>query len=213
MPKGFLPNTDSGLLQWAQSFSTQITATPTAFGLVAAQATAFAALFTAYQTALNAATNESTRTKGTIAAKNDARDAIRNGARNLAKIVEGTPTVTDQQKLNLGLNVRAMPSPIPAPANPPVLEVQSVLGRMVRIRLHETQSGTKRGRPTGTLGASVFSYVGAQPPADVGAWKFEGSTGRTIIDVAFDTALAAGATVWMTAFWVGSRMESGPACT
>jgi hypothetical protein len=37
---GFLPRTDNGLLAFVTPFSAQITATPTAFGLTAAQATA-----------------------------------------------------------------------------------------------------------------------------------------------------------------------------
>jgi hypothetical protein len=39
-------------------------------------------------------------------------------ASDLAKIIDGTPSVTDAQKIELGLNVRATPSPAPAPGTP-----------------------------------------------------------------------------------------------
>ena len=212
MATSFLPRKDADLLLWAQAFSSQITATPTAFGLVSGQATAFATLFSTFQTAMNVANNDSTRTRGSIAAKDDAARALRVSAGNLSKIIEGTPSVTNQQKLNLGLNVRAMPSPKPVPAAAPVLEVVTVIGRLVKIRLHEVQSGSSRGRPANTNGATILSHVGAAAPSDISGWKFEGNTGKTINDIVFPADLAPGATVWLTAFWVGSRMESGPAC-
>ena len=108
----FLPNTDAALLAWSLNFSTLITATPTAYGLVAGQATAYAALHTAYGTAL-AACDPAIRTRGAVQTKNTARTNLKNSARSLAKIVEGTPTVTNAQKVTLGLNVRSLPSPIP----------------------------------------------------------------------------------------------------
>ena len=54
----------------------------------------------------------STRTKGQTAAKNAAKILLKVAASDLAKIIEGTSTVTDQQKIDLGLNVRATPTPV-----------------------------------------------------------------------------------------------------
>ena len=47
-------------------------------------------------------------------------------------------------------------------------------------------------RPAATLGASVFSYVGAEAPADPTAYQFQGNTGKTRVDVAFPPTLAPG---------------------
>src|SRR5947207_2572088 len=44
MASSFLPDQDQDLEAWAANFDTRITATPTAFGLVAGDATAFHAL-------------------------------------------------------------------------------------------------------------------------------------------------------------------------
>lgn len=51
------PDKDQDLDAWSQNFDTKITATPTAYGLVAADATAFHALATDYATRLTTATN------------------------------------------------------------------------------------------------------------------------------------------------------------
>jgi hypothetical protein len=209
----FFPSRDDALLAWSLNFKTLITAAPTTYGLTAPLATAYGTLHTAYATTLSAATDPSTRTKSTVAAKNTARTNLKNNARLLANLVNGTASVTDAQKIELGLNVRATPTPIPPPSNAPAIEVVSVSGWTAKIRLKNTESSGSRGKPVGVLGANVFSHVGATPPSDIGAWKFEGGTGRvTKVDVVFPNTLAAGTTVWLTAFWFNGRKQSGPAC-
>jgi hypothetical protein len=155
------------------------------------------------------------RSKMNVIAKNNAKAALKTNIRNWAKIVEGTATVTDAQKAQLGLNVRAQPSPIPPPATSPGLDVISVNAWTVKIRLHDTASSAKRGKPPGVIGAAIFTYAGAAttPPADIGSWQFEGNTGRTILDVSFPNSLAPGAKVWLTAFWFNGRKQSGPTTT
>jgi hypothetical protein len=211
MANSFLPDTDAGLLAWSLNFSTLITTQPTNYGLTATDASASAALHASYADAL-AACDPGVRNKTQVAAKNTARTALKNSARLLAKRVEGTATVTDAQKIELGLNVRAMPTPIPPPAFAPALDIVSVSGRTVRIRLHDLTDAARRGKPAGVAGATVFSYVGATAPAELSDWKFEGNTTRTTVDVLFPETVAPGAVVWLTAFWRNERDQAGPSC-
>ena len=118
MARSFFAGTDAQLYAGSASFATKISATPTAYGLTAPQATAYAARNATYAAAYEAAIDPETRTKGTVAAKNDARVAVRMTASDLAKVINGTATVTDEQKIDLGLNVRKRPSPRPAPGTP-----------------------------------------------------------------------------------------------
>ena len=136
MGTSFLPTTDNALLAWSLNFSTLISATPTTYGLSSTQATAYATLHSQYSAALATATNPTTRTKANVAAKNTARDALKTDARLLAKIVDGQATVTDQQRIQLGLNVRTVPTPVPVPSLPPEMDIVSVIGRTVKIRVH-----------------------------------------------------------------------------
>jgi hypothetical protein len=211
MSVGFFPRSDSALLAWSLNYSTLIYATPTAYGLTAGQATAYAAVHMAYANAL-AACDPNMRSKTTVAAKNSARTNLKINAKLLASTINGVASVTDAQKIGLGLNVRALPTPIPPPSSAPVLDVKLVSGWTVKIKLHDSTSGSKRGRPVGVFGASVFSFVGAEAPTDLGTWKFEGNTGQTLIDLAFASALAPGTKVWMTAFWFNGSKQSGPPC-
>ena len=207
-----LPRTDNGLLSWSLNFSTKITATPTTFGLTAAQATAYATVHANYAAAL-AASDPTLRNRSSTAAKNMARAALKLAAEQSVSLVNGTPSVTNAMKISLGINVRAVPTPIPAPSAAPGLDVVSVSAWTVKIKLHDATSSAKRGKPAGTSGASVFSFVGAAAPADLGSWQFEGNTGRTSVDVVFANTNPPGAKVWLTAFWFNGRKQSGPSST
>jgi hypothetical protein len=135
-------------------------------------------------------------------------------ARMLARIVQATPTVTPEQKSDLGLTVRDVePSPIPPPASAPEVLVLSAVVRTLRVRLIDPANPTRRGKPLGVAGASVFSYVGETAPADLSAWKFEGSSSRTSFQVEFPATVAAGAKVWVSAFWFNAKQQQGPAAT
>jgi hypothetical protein len=212
MPRGFLPNKDADLLAWAQNFYAVANLAPTTYGLTAAQLTAFNTLVTSYQTAL-AACEPGVRNKAAVFTKNGVRANLKNSARLLAKLVEGTATVTNAQKATLGLNVRAMPTPIPPPAFAPQVDVVSVVGRTVKIRLHNSETTDRRGKPAYVKGASLFSFVGPTAPTDPNAYKFEGNTTLTVMLVAFPETVAPGATVWITAVWFNERAQSGPAAT
>jgi hypothetical protein len=210
MGRSFFTGTDADLYTGSAAFSTQISATPTAFGLVAAQATAYAAVNAAYATAYLAATNPDTRTKGKVADLRQARANLKAAASDLAKIIDGTPTVTDGQRANLGLNVRARPSPIPAPVARPVMEIVSVAERTVTIRVRGTS--TRSGRPAGTKGAWVYSFVGTNYPSDPTGWSFEGATSKRNLQIVFPSTLAAGTQVWICAAWINGKQEAGPTC-
>jgi hypothetical protein len=211
MAKSFLPDKDAALLAWSLNFSSKISATPVLFGLTSALATSYALLHTGYADALGACA-PGERSKTLVSQKNAARASLKASARLLAKLVEGTATVTDAQKIELGLTVRQQPTPIPPPAVAPALDVVSVLGRTVKIRLHDATDAARRGKPAGVDGATVLSYVGTTAPADLGAWKFEGNTARTTVDVAFPNSVAPGAQVWLTAMWFNERKQAGPNC-
>lgn len=210
----FIPTADTDLLAWANPFSAKLTATPTAYGVTAGNASTLAGLLTTFSTALAAATNPQTRGGSTIAAKDTARVNLVANIRQLARQIQGTITVTNQQRYDLGLTVRdTTPTPVPPPAFSPTIMIESTIGNTVRIRLVDSENPTRRGKPAGVRGASVFSFVGDEAPTTEAAWKFEGNTTRTIVDVTFPPATAPGSKVWFTAFWFNPRSQSGPPAT
>ena len=205
--RGFLPQSDPALLAWSLNFSTRITANADSFGLTDALADAYEFLHNAYAAAL-ASCDPGERSQSLVSAKNLARTNLKADARLLANLVEGTAVVTDQQKIDLGLNVRRPPVPSPVPSTSPVVEVVSVNGRLVTLKLRA--SNTTSGKPRGVSGASVFSHYGSEPPTTASGWKMEAMTGRTTVQILLDDAETAG-TVYVTAFWFNGRKETGMA--
>ena len=209
----FLPDRDAELVTWSTNFKDGITTMATSVGLTAAQATAYGTLHDNWVTAYNAAASDATNSRSSIVTKNEAKALLIASARQLAGIIQKYPGTTNTQRSDLGLTVKdALPSPIPPPASAPGLEVRSVSGTTVRIRLTDTANPTRRGKPAGVAGASVFSFVGATAPTALSAWTFEGNTTRTGVDVFFPDDTAPGARVWLCAFWSNPRAQRGPTC-
>lgn len=214
MPIDFLPSREADLVTWSTNFNTRVSVAPTNFGLTAAQATAYTALHEAFVAAYQAATDPGTNAHANIVIKNDAKQALIEDARELVRIIQAAPNVTNGQRAALGLNVRDVePSPIPTPSEPPQLTIASTFGRTVTVRLRDVNNPDRRGKPDGVQGATVLSYVGETPPATMDEWTFERNTTRTTVDVEFPATVAPGAQVWLTAFWFNPRSDSGPACT
>jgi hypothetical protein len=218
MPRGFLPNPDAELLAWSMNFSSTINSDPESFGISPAAAANFAALLADYAAKLPAC-DPTLRTRYSVAVKNESREKLKIDARLLARIVYGTATVTDGQKLSLGLSVRGKPSPIPPPDDAPAISVVSVNAWTVKLRLHDRASATSGGKPPGVQGASIFSYA-APPtppgspidtaPADLHDWTFQGNFGKTRIELNFPSKLPPGTKVWLAAFWFNPRSQGGP---
>jgi hypothetical protein len=212
MSTPFPPSREADLVTFVGNFGSKISATPTAYGLTATQATAFGALKTAFISAYNVAQDDATRSPMNVSLKNVAKANLVANIRLLAGIVQRFPGTTNAIRLDLGLPQRFMPAPIPPPSSSPLIEIKSVKGRTVTIKLINTQEPTRRAKPAGTIGASIFSHVGETVPADINDWTFQGSTGRQTVSIQFPSDTAPGAKVWITAFWFNPRKEAGDAC-
>ena len=207
----FVPGNDDKLLAWANTFKTILSANTAAYFMLPSQATTFAAAATAFASALGVANTPSTRTKGNIAAKDAAKKQLQNLARSFGKIIQANVQISDQMKIDIGVTVRKPPQPSLVPDVSPILEVESVSGWTINLRIR-TPGSDRASMPKGAMGITLLSYVGPTPPTDPSKFKFEGSLGRGKAQVVFDSSLAPGTTVWLTAFYFNGRKESGPAC-
>jgi hypothetical protein len=181
MGKSFFMGTDAELYTGSNSFSTKISASPITYGLDAPAALAYASVNGVYASAYLAAKDPETRTKSKTQAKNDARKNLRIMASDLAKIIEGTSTVTNEQKLDLGLSVRATPSPVPPPGTPNRFKVSLLGDGSIELKW---KCNNPRGS-TGTL-YQVWRRIGTS-----GEFDYLGGSGEKKFT---DSTLPAGAT-------------------
>lgn len=208
----YLPARDADLLAWAQSFSAHITATPTVYGLVAGQATVLAGLVTAYQTALATATNPATRTKPSVAAKDDARNALVLLIQSYVAIVQGYPAITPTLIEQLGLTVRKTSrTPIPAPLTVPVIAVLSCFSLLARFALADESTPLLKRKPFGYQGAEVYYKIGgtAPIPGVLTGMTFQLLQTRTPFQFSLP-GTASGETVYVVARWVNAKGQPGP---
>ena len=211
----FPPAKEAELLAWSSNFASKIAATPTVYGLTAAQATAYAALHSTFSAAYVLAIEPDTNSRTAIQAKNTAKENLMSapgGARELVAIVQAFPGTTDEMRVELGLKVRDVePTPVPVPRTAPALTIVSTVGRTVKVRLRDIDNPDRRGMPDGVDGASVLSFVGDEAPDDPMEWSLLMNVSRTSFDVEFPLTVPGGSKVWLTAFWFNQRKESGPA--
>lgn len=211
MARDFIPEREAELLDWSRNFREQIVARPVELGLSAEQAAAYALLDDAYAQEYMLSQTPSTRTPVQIRRKNEAKKALKADARRLARIIRATPGVTNDQRGGLGLTVPdADMTPAARPSAPPVVSLMPSVGRTVRVRLRDKASPTRRGKPPGTAGAAVLSYVGEHPSDRRSDWSFEGNHTRPIVSINFGPDIPAGAKVWIAAQWYNTRGQTGP---
>ena len=208
-----IPTKDTLLVDWGANFLAKVTPTPANYQLTAAQVTALQGLYNTYlagyQAVAQARQNRS-RSHPLTVAKDTARLNFLQSAREHYGQIQDSLTISAQLKSDAGIVVRkTSPTPVPPPADAPEIDILSVSGRTVRLRLH-TSDSTKRARPAGTIGASVLSFVGESAPADVSAWKWEGNTSLTRTNISFPPSVPSGATVWFTAVWFNNRKQTSP---
>ncbi len=212
-----IPTKDSALVDWSTNADTRLTASPATYGTTAPVAAAYTVLhdaFVAAYDALIAARTAGTRSEAMTATKDVAKGALLEYARPLYKTIQANTSVTPAAKIELGIVVPDVePSPQPVPAFAPGITVVSVQGPLVTLRLFDPANPTRRAMPAGVNGATVMSYVGATAPLDPTAYKYEGSTSRSTVEILFPESVVPGTQVWVTAFFFNERKQNGPACT
>ncbi|MFT3788754.1 MAG: hypothetical protein QM770_21725 [Tepidisphaeraceae bacterium] len=208
MRYGYLPTTDRRLLQWAGHFNELIQIDPARYGLSPERSAAFDAIYQTFASAL-AACEPAIRSRSATSVKNTARANLKANVGTLVSLIRGAAGVSDAQKIALGIGVRARPTRIDAPDRAPLLTVRSVRATTATVVLTDPTS-SRRGKPDGAAGATLFVYVGDEPPTNLSGWRYYGQTGRTTIDITFESSLPPGTRVWFTALWFSARKETSP---
>jgi hypothetical protein len=225
----FLPRQELELLNWSRNFDQQINADPEAFGLSPLEAAEFRVVHEAFAAALMRAIDPATRTTSAVIAKNDARDAMKLRARKLANRIRGTSAVSAKLRVDVGVRPRKQrvrrvappdqpPSVVLAPLDlrKPRLERTGVdapqngleysADSTVTVKLFNAPASGSTARADGAFGATIFTFVGEDPPPRLTEWTFHGQTTRTAFNIDFGQA-APGSRVWVTARWFSHRGE------
>jgi hypothetical protein len=206
----YLPSRDADLDTWIANFKTLIAATPTNYGLQAADGTAITNSFNSWHTAFLAATNPTTRTQATVQTKNQQKALVLSVVRGYAATIRANAAVSDALKIGLGLHIRdTQPTPVPPPSTRPVLAIAGMMQGTQDIRATDEATPNRRSKPVGSAGMLVYRAVGTAAVNDPSASTFLTFVGRTAVQSHFVSA-DNGKVATYFARWTNAKGEVGP---
>ena len=203
------PESISGLKAWSPNFAAKLSATPTAVGCTAADATAYAALNTDFMARVATQEDPATRTDVTTEALRTSRIALLAKARQLCKIINAYPGTTNTLRVSFGLHVRdVVPTPVPVPLTRPQLSIDP----FGNLRIVDETTPDRRGKPTGVFAAVVYSKIGPATdpdPVDANEARFAGVATRGKFPIPLAPG-STGQTLWVMAQWINDKGQPGP---
>lgn len=209
MPTDYVPAKLADFAVWLANFATLIAADPTDYGLITGDATAISAQNTAFQAAYAISSTPTTRTSATIATTNGARISALSIVRPYAMRINANQTVTDAQRVDLGLTVRTVtPTPVPPPATAPVLSLRSAIPGQYTVDYRDASNPAPRSKPANVLGCEIVMAIGTAPAVDPDVLPTKVVSTKTPFQVQFapgDT----GKTVTFYARWRNRSGSSG----
>ena len=211
--RAFYSGTQAQLADGATQLVTVVTPSPSSFGVPAAQLASFTTLKNSFVSLLNQSSQPTSNTRAVNTAKNTARRALRQAAVLIAKVITGTPSVTDEQLVSLNLLPRTRGPAVPMTRVAPIVNLLSCAGRIAKILVKDPSEQSRRGKTRGAVGINIFTYVGPQMPDNVEDYFFQGMTTRTTSEVQFSNSVPSGSLVWISVCWVGRRGELSAAST
>lgn len=206
----WVPTSDPLLDPFALNFKTLIAASPTSYGLLAADATSITAAYASWNAAYLAAVNPTTRTHATITTKNTQKSNILGVIRSYGATIRANHAVSDALKVGLGLHVRdTSPTPIPPPSTYPRLSIGSFNMGTLALTAADQFTPDRKARPAGTSGLLLFSTVGEAAVTEPVGLDFNAFLTRPNYQNTF-TVADSGKTVTYFARWTNAKGKVGP---
>ncbi len=207
----YMPRSQADAVAWSQNFVAVIGPTPLLFGITADEAQNFARIVGELTDAWAVSQDPATRTKITIRTKDTALKAMKQYARYMVGRAQSFPSLTDTQREQLQITIRKTEPARPAPpTEAPVLNVLSISGRTVKLKIARTDG--KRGRPAKALGTILYVCQAETPDAENVSWSVLANTGKNTLEIPFPPSETTD-TFWIMAQYYNGAKESGPLST
>jgi hypothetical protein len=212
MARDFYPRQESQILFFTQHFRERIEAQPDAYGLSLEQCAQYALTQQAFADAFSVVNNPTTATRPARMAKNNARVALEDATRFLARIIRAHPGVTIEMRISLGLSEADAGdggAAVPAPKEQPLVLVRTIAGRKIDVELRD--DANKSRKPARVAGALLFVQQADAPSANLSDWQFMDISTRARETLTFGPEFPPGAMVWIIAQWFSPTGARGPA--
>lgn len=174
----YIPAADAELIEFADNFISKIDGLETSFGLVATDTDALTALRDTFNAAYAANNTAQTAAQTARTQKDADKKPLVAKLRDLAQDVQETNSVTDAQRMSLGLNVRQAPAPTGPPTSRPVVEVDTSQPLQHTVKFYDNEMETK-GKPEGVKGAEIWCKVGGEATMNEDDYRYLGTDTAT----------------------------------
>jgi len=206
----YIPDSDADFLIWLTKFVNYLSNWTTQLHLTTAEVTPLTDFPDLFRDAITNADGAQANFRGAVAARETLRDTIEGAIRPLVGRLQGTASVTDEQRENMGITVRSTTrSRVAAPTTRPVVTIDTRQRLEHTVIFVDESTPNTKAKPAGVQGCEIYTKVGGAPPADPSELKYLATDTRTPYVVDFDGAQAGQIAYYMTR-WVSTRGETGP---
>jgi hypothetical protein len=208
----YIPSSDESFDVWQANFMTYMTAHLADLGLTPMDADVVA-LGTA-QTAWDADFTALATAKAAAEAARVGKDLSRSGyetiIRRLARRLQASTSVSDEEKAALGITVPdTEPTLAPTPTTKPVLSADTSQRFQITVSFADEGTPTKKAKPPGVMACELWIKVGGAAPVGISECEYLAVDTRTPYLIVFEDA-DAGKMVHLIGRWVGTTGEKGP---
>ena len=215
MRQDFLPRADGELRAWTRAFGNALAAGEGRLPVDAGEVAAYLELQAGFARRLADAVGPETRGVRTVFLKDEARRALVDETRRLARRVRGAGVGPGDLQV-LGLAVpKGRRRRAPGPGERPFLVVALEPDGALRLDLRR-EVVESRARPDEAMGALVLGFVARSrdevPPAGLAGWAVWDTTPamRATVRLGAVAPGVAAERAWLSAAWVGPRLQVGP---
>jgi hypothetical protein len=207
----YLPSPDASLADWMENFVGYAASRMVQFGFTASDLTPVTDTFTDWSNKYAEQRNAKAMAAATTKQKDNLRVAFEGAVRPLVKRIQASPTVTDEDRIAMGLSVSGAGGNGLAMATicRPVGYANG--GQSLQHTIHfvnEGQEGSSRAKPQGMHGCEIWMKVG-EMPAGPSEMSYVATPTRTPYIVRHAES-DAGKTAWYRLRWISKQNEPGP---
>jgi hypothetical protein len=203
-----LPQSEEGLLDFGENFTSQVVTNAVALQIPAQEAADVQAAFNGFKT-LHAQAKGPTGNPIITAEKNAAKEEFLRLVRGMIKFRFANPIITDAMRVQYGLHVKdATHTPHGVPTTRPDFTLSNKDFRRLNVDFRD-QDATSKAKPYGISGAVISWGVLDHPPADVGELTKAILATRTPHTLEFMDE-ERGKTVYVALQWQNNKGQKGP---
>lgn len=206
----YLPNKEDQFAAFVHNFVNQLTQHPDRYHIGTERVDRVTSLMNLWDTTVTDAVAARDAARAATLRKDQSRYSLEEVVRELSRIIQADPDVTDEDRELAGLPVRKTTrTPVPPPKTVPTGTVIGTERLQQTLTYSDASTPTRRARPDGVTGCEVWVAVAEVAPTNPADYRFVVLSTRTPEVVTFAPE-EGGRTAHYLLRWVNGKGQQGP---